>query len=221
MKKIISFISLKIISPCNWGRIKFLITGREYNLSSYDRDYARRLIDVGVWIWISRRRTHLSSYLISFADWFLHLKVWAKNKFKGPRPKFGYWTHAFINDIDGTIIEAIGKGVTDSYFDDVFNCDSIACLAPTFISKEDWKVVSEMVLKKAKEQLGKSYDTIFNLADDSQVSCIELVRVSLMSLPDYEQKFADFEHLILTYKNLTPQMIYDSKSFTALWEVRR
>ena len=221
IKKIISFISLKIISPFNWTRIKFLLTGREYNLSSYHREYARRLMNEGVWIWVARRRTHLTSYLISFADWLLHLKVWAKNKFKGPRPRFGYWTHVFINDVDGTIIEAIGTGVQDSYFDDVFNCDAVACLAPTFISKEEWAQVSEKVIKKAFAQLGKHYDSVFDIADDSEVSCIELVRTCLKEVDNYEEKFKDFEQAIKIYKNLTPQMLYESKSFTVLWEVRR
>jgi hypothetical protein len=119
------------------------------------------------------------------------------------------------------MIEAVGKGVQETYFDDVFDCDSVVCLAPSFASDAEWAAVSEIVLEKARKQLGKKYDTIFNILEDNEVSCIELVRVSLMALPQYDLRFKDFEDMIHIYKNVTPQMLYDSKSFRVVWEVRR
>lgn len=221
LRKIIDFVSLKLISPFNWGRIKFLLTGREFNLRPYDREYARRLMNLSPYLWVSRRRTHLTSYLISFSDFALALWLWMKSKFKGPRPRWGYWTHAFLSDQNEKLIEAVAKGVQEAYFDDVFDCDSVACLAPSFATDEEWKQVSNVVIEMARKQLGKKYDTIFNIADDSEVSCIELVRVALRALPQYDLRFRDFEAMIQQYKNVTPQMLYESKSFRVVWEVRR
>lgn len=220
-RKLIDFVSLKLISPFNWSRIKFLITGREFNLFPEDREYARRLMQLNDYLWVSRRRTHLTSYLISTADFLLALSLWARAKFKGKRPRWGYWTHAFLSDKNCKIFEAVAKGVQEAYFDDVFDCDSVACLVPAFISPEEWRDVSGAVIEVARKQLGKKYDTIFNIADDSEVSCIELVRVALKTLPQYAERFKDFEQLIQQYKNVTPQMLYESKSFAVVWEVRR
>jgi hypothetical protein len=155
------------------------------------------------------------------SDFILALSVWAKAKFKGKRPRWGYWTHAFLSDRNCRMIEAVGKGVQETYFDDVFDCDSVACVAPSFATDLEWSAVSELVLEAARKQIGKRYDTVFNLADDNELSCIELVRVALRSLPQYDLKFKDFEDMILIYKNVTPQMLYESKSFRVVWEVRR
>lgn len=221
MQKVIDFISLKLISPFKWDRIKFLLTGRYYNLTAEDRDRARVLMASGTFLWVSRRRTHLTSYLISFADWALSLSVWVKSRFKGPRPKWGYWTHAFLNLNPTRFIEAVAKGVQEAHFDEVLNVDAVAVLAPAFVSPQEWEELSGRVIEKAKAQLGKKYDTIFNIADEDQLSCIELMRVVLMEVPNYETKFRDFEETIKLYKNVTPEMLYRSKSFVVVWEVRR
>jgi len=221
MQAIIDFISLKIISPFKWDRIKFLITGRYYNLTAEDRDQAREIMAHGNFIWVSRRRTHLTSYLISFADWALSLWVWVRAKFKGPRPKWGYWTHAFLNVSSSKFIEAVSKGVSEAHFDEALNVDAVAVLVPAFVTADEWDEVSAQVVAKARAQLGKKYDTVFNIADDNEVSCIELMRVVLQEVPEYEMKFKAFEETIKLYKNVTPEMLYQSKSFTVLWEVRR
>lgn len=221
MRRLIDFVSLKLISPFNWGRIKFLLTGREFNLLPEDREHARRLMAHAPYLWVSRRRTHFTSYLISTADFLLALKTWVNSKFKGKRPRWGYWTHAFISGTDFKVIEAVACGVQEAYFDRVFDCDSIACLVPSFSNDEEWAEVSKLVIELAHKQIGKKYDTIFNIADDSELSCIELVRVALMAVPQYALKFKDFEEMIQLYKNVTPQMLFESKSFRVVWEVRR
>lgn len=221
LKKIIEFISFKIVSPFNWGRIKFLFTGREFNLLPRDREYARKLMQKSNYIWLSRRRTHLTSYLISFSDWMLQVKHWVKIGFKGSIPRWGYWTHAFINKDDNEFIEAISEGVKESFFDTVLNCDAIVCLEPSAISSVEWVEISKKVVERAKLQEGKKYDAVFNIKDSSEESCIEMVRESLKAIPNYESKFMDFERSIKIYNNLTPQMLYDSSSFKIIWEIRR
>jgi hypothetical protein len=221
IQKIIDFISFKIISPFNWTRIRFLFKGRAYDLTSEDREYARKLMSQCTHIWVSRRQTHLTTYLINFADFALALFYWAKSNFHGPRPKFGYWAHAFINTSATKIVEAVAVGVREINFDDAFDVDSVAALLPSKIPWDLWLQVSALVVKKAEAQEGKKYDSIFNIMDDSKVSCIELVRLALRELGAYQEYFFDFERTISQYKNVTPDMLYHSKSFNVVWEVRR
>ena len=220
-QSIIDFLSLKILSPINWGRIKFLLTGREFDLTPAEREKARDLMEGGYYLWVSRRKTHLTSYFIGFADFALALWAWLKSGFKGKRPKFGYWTHAFIDVDNEKLVEAIAKGVVVSYFDDVFDVDCVAALVPSFLTEKEWENVSEKMREKALSFVGSKYDTIFNLDDESKVSCIELLRAILKAeVPNYEQRFKHFEETIKKNKNVTPQMLYDSKSFRVVWEVR-
>jgi len=222
MKKLIEFISLKIISPFNWTRIKFLFTGRAYDLTSKDREEIREEMQAGLRIWVSRRETHLTTYFIGFFDWALAVWAWFKNGRKGIKPKWGFWTHAFANINSHEIMEAIAKGVTKSMFDDAFNCEAAAALVPANLSVIEWHNISKEIVEELKLQDGKKYDSGFNLKDESKVSCIELMRLVLMKrVKDYHYKFADLEEDVRLYKNLTPQMLYDSKSFKVVWEVRR
>lgn len=221
-QKIIEFISFNIISPFNWTRIKFLLTGRAFDLTPEDREHARTLMEGGVYLWVSRRQTHLTSYLISFGDFALEVLLWFRCGCKTKRPRFGYWSHAFINANGDQLVEAVAKGVREVYFDEVFDCDSAAALVPAFITPNEWVEVSKLVRDQALKDIGKKYDAVFNIEDDSKVSCIELMRSALKKVvPDYDVKFRDFENIIKKYKNVTPQMLFDSKSFVVVWEVRR
>lgn len=222
IEKILEFFSFKIISPLKWEFLKFFFTGRAYDLKPVDREYARDLMKTNMYLWLTRRDTHLTTYLICFSDFALALVVWAHNRFKGKRPRFGYWSHAFINIDDNEIVEAIAKGVTRNYFDDAFDVDGACALLPRFITPEEWAEVQVRLREQLGKNIGLGYDTIFNLADGQKVSCIELVRKVLREVvKDYDIKFKDFEDAIKTYKNLTPQMLYDSKSFRVVWEIRR
>lgn len=221
IQKVIDFVSLKILSPINWGRFKFLLTGREYDLTPAEREAARDLMEGGYYLWVSRRKTHLTSYLIGFADFALALWAWLRAGFKGKRPKFGYWTHAFIDIDDEKLVEAIAKGVVVSYFDEVFDVDCVAALVPAYLTDKEWENVSEKMREKALSFVGSKYDTTFDLKDESKVSCIELLRAIMKAeIPNYELRFKHFEETIKKNKNVTPQMLYDSKSFRVVWEVR-
>ena len=222
MRPIINFISLKIISPFKWTFIKYFFTGRTYDLTPFDREYARMLMNERLYLWVSRRDTHLTTYLICFTDWLLSFLSWAKNKFKGPRPRWGFWSHAFMNYDGNKIVEAVAKGVHKVFFDDAFDCDSVAALVPKNMPIHEWESLRPKIEYELSQQIGKKYDTVFNISDESQVSCIELVRIVLKNeVIDYELKFADFENRIKIYKNVTPQMLYESSDFRCVWEKRR
>jgi hypothetical protein len=220
--KILRFVSLKIISPFKWTWLKYFLTGKTYDLKSSDRESARDLMTLGSYLWVSRRDSHLTTYLISFLDWLLVLKTWIKNGREGMRPRFGFWSHAFMNYDNNEIVEAVGKGVVRNFFDEAFDCDAIAALVPKNISRLEWATLQPKISKELERQIGKKYDTNFDLSEGDKVSCIELVRIVLKNeIEGYDLKFSKFEAIIKMYKNVTPQMLYESKDFVVVWEVRR
>lgn len=224
MRPIIDFISLKLISPCSWTRIKFLLTGREYDLTSRDREMLRDYCHLGVYIWVTRRETHLTTYLITISDYLLELMAYYRNGRVGRKPRLGYYSHAFLNADKNTFVEAIAKGVIQSLFDDVFNVDAVAALAPSGLSVIEWGMYSKKFVEVAKGKIGSRYDTVFNLKDETELSCIELIRMSLrhcMTDADYKLRFKRFEDLITERKNLTPDMIRNCPDFEVVLEMRR
>jgi len=118
---------------------------------------------------------------------------------------------------DFKLMEATAPGVHWSAFMDVFNCDSVCLLRPKNLTREEWNAVIDELLK----QEGKGYDDLFDLADDSRESCVEMCRVSLQQDPDYLADFPDFEAKIKKVGNLTPQMFRDCTDFEVAFEVKR
>lgn len=163
---------------------------------------------------LTRHNGNITSYLISTAHLIL-------SKFK----KVGYYAHALMNledEVNSTddfkLVEATGIGVHYSTFNEVFDkqCSSVALLKPKKLSLDEWN----FVMDKAKQQIGKPYDTLFDLTSDKKLSCVELVRVALSSDPNYKEDFKHFEYMITTYKNLDPQMFYECCEFEIIYETR-
>lgn len=177
-----------------------------------DKRIIKNMITDDYFIILSRRSNHLSTYFISLASFVL-------------TGRFGYWSHSFMNleddvksDDDFRLIEAVGTGIKYSTFEETFGeIDGVVLLIPKNMTLAEWTDV----LDKAKSQLGKPYDSLFDLKTDKALSCVELVRTALMVLPDYETRFAKFEALIQKRKNLTPQMFYDCEDFEIHYQVRR
>jgi hypothetical protein len=164
------------------------------------------------YIIMTRHNGHLSTYAISLAHFLL-------------TGRWGYYGHVLMNledtvdnDDDFRLIEAIGTGVTYSPFNRVLDaqCGSVALLKPKSMSLEYWTTV----LDRAKTELGKPYDTLFDLSNDRALSCVELVRVALQKEPNYATDFANFESMIVKSKNLDPQMFYECPDFEIVYEFR-
>jgi hypothetical protein len=164
------------------------------------------------YIIMTRHNGHLSTYAISLAHFLL-------------TGRWGYYGHVLMNledtvdnDDDFRLIEAIGTGVTYSPFNRVLDaqCGSVALLKPKSMSLEYWTTV----LDRAKTELGKPYDTLFDLSNDRSLSCVELVRVALQKEPNYTTDFANFEAMITKSKNLDPQMFYECPDFEIVYEFR-
>jgi hypothetical protein len=176
-----------------------------------DIDTIKQLLSDEYYIILTRRHNHLSTFMTAFANFFL-------------TGKWGYWSHALMNmedevksDTDFRLVEAIGDGVTFTPFEKVFDVDAAVLLRPRGLSAADWTTVFDAL----NDDIGKPYDTLFDLKNDSSMSCVELVRSALQKLPDYETRFARFEALIAKRKNLTPQMFYDCEDFIVEYQIIR
>lgn len=210
--KIISFISLQILAKIHWNSLKALVNGGVYwDLKEADHDYLRKALTYNYYFILTYRKTHLTSYLINLGN------LITTGKWTG-------WTHFLMNVenevFEGQgfkIMEATGKGVHYSTFMEVFDCDSVSLLKPRNLTIEDWT----LLLDKAKDQYGKPYNTLFDLTNETEISCVQLGLEALRSLPDYQKHFSSFEAMIQKYGNLTPQMYYDCPDFEIVWEVRR
>jgi hypothetical protein len=122
------------------------------------------------------------------------------------------------NNLDFKLIEATGDyGVHYSTFMKVFDCDSICLLKPRGVSLDEWT----KFMDKVKASYGKKYDDLFNLMDEEQVSCVELVLSGLKMLTNYEARFPQLLKLIADSDNLVPQMLYDCGELEICYEARR
>lgn len=186
--------------------------GMYYRLKERDHDTIRQMLKDNYFIILTRRKSHLTTYLIALASAIVERK-------------FSHYTHALMNvegDLNGHVgfklIEATGKGVHFSTFMEVFDCDSVVLLTPKGLTAEQWTKVLDTV----KAQFGKPYDDLFDIMSDSNVSCVEMVYWGLKSLPDYEQRFPKLIAAIENSgNNLTPQMLYDTGELEVAFEVRR
>lgn len=170
----------------------------------------RNLLIPNYYIILTHRKNHLSTFFVSLASWVV-------------TGKWSYWAHALMNledevksDNDFRLIEATGAGTHYSPFELVFKVHGVVLLKPKNMSAEHWT----KVMDKANSELGKPYDSLFDLKNDRRLSCVELVRTALMAEPDYEKNFANFEKMICENKNLTPQMFYDCPDFEVVYEIR-
>jgi hypothetical protein len=176
-----------------------------------DLDTIRGMLAKDYYIIVTWRSNHLSAYFTSFANLVL-------------TGHWGRWSHVLMNLEDGVgsdddfrFVEAIGVGSKLSTFSEVTDVNGIALLRPKRMPIEDWTAV----LDKAKTEVGKPYDTLFNLKDDTKVSCVELARDSLQAEPDYAQNFPDLERLIAKGHNLSPDMFYNCTDFEVAFMARR
>ncbi len=188
------------------------------HISYEDQEKIRDMLVGNYFVILSHRKNHLSTYMVCLANFVLTFK-------------WGYWSHALMNledkvadksdfrivgMTDRALIESTGNGVHYTPFDQVFDAHGIALLKPKTMTLEKWTGV----LDKAKAQLGKPYDTLFDLTNDQALSCVELVRVVLQAEPNYETDFANFEAMIKKSKNLSPQMFADCEDFEIVFEAR-
>jgi hypothetical protein len=181
-------------------------------LSADDKAMIMEMLKHDYYIIATRHGNHLSTYAISLAG-FLGTGRWST---------YGHVLMNMEDEVqspeDFRLVEAIGTGSRYSTFEEVFgDADGVCLMKPKSMSADHWT----NVLDKAKTEVGKPYDTLFDLATDTAVSCVELVRDALMGEPHYAEDFPNFEKMINKIKNLTPQMFRDCPDFNVVYEIRK
>jgi hypothetical protein len=147
--------------------------------------------------------------VVSFLSW-VKTGIWAN------------YTHVLMNCDSITdpadrqsfkFVEATATGVHYSTFDEIFACDSVCLLTPMNIDNTEWTKIIDALLK----QQGKPYDDLFDLSDDTHVSCVELVLNALKAV-NYKEEFSNLDELITKEKNLVPQMYRICTDFVVKYE---
>lgn len=208
--QIVDFFIVKIFGKISWAGLKYFFTGSEYDLSDGQIDRVTTLLQNGRYVVLTRRDSHLSTYMVSLAHWLLTLK-------KDSRPKFARWSHVLMHIESGLnldIIESAGRGVQRVSFYRALCVDHICVLKPKYLNNDQMEQVNEL----AKSYIGTLYDSTFDLHNDNRISCVELIyrtimRVSPGALPNLNA-------MILKYGNLTPQMFYDCGDFEIVLEMK-
>jgi len=171
----------------------------------------KKVLDQDYYIICSVHYTHLSYWLISIAQ-KIKRGTWAK------------WGHVFMNyDYDKTdkpmFCEATGRiGVRVIGFEELMAGDGFVLLKPKNLDLDKFTSVIDAGLKK---NIGKPYDDLFDMQNQTRLSCVELVLVVLEQIPGYKDFFKKFFTMQKTIKTITPDSYPDCGDFEELCSVRR
>lgn len=197
---------IELMAKVKWRQNKNLTSADVAELKDrFARDY---------YIIVTRKSNYLTTFMIALGNWFL-------------TGKWGFYSHALMNledevtsSEDYRFIEATGKGTNFNTFDGVFkHVDAVGLVLPRshIMTRAEWTTC----LDKAKTYLGRPYDNLFNLKNDLEINCVELVRLALQALPNYAERFPNFEALIVSKKKLTPDMFHECADFELVYAVKR
>lgn len=200
----IAFIEL--MAKIKWHQRKHLSVEDQAELQArFTKDY---------YIIVTRKSNYFTTFLIALGNWML-------------TGRWGFYSHALMNledevtsDADYRFIEATGKGTNFNTFDGVFeHVDAVGLVLPKahIMSREEWTEC----LDKAKTYLGTPYDNLFDLRNSLEINCVELVRLALQALPDYNEKFPNFEAMLARKKKLVPDMFTECEDFEVVFTVKK
>lgn len=179
-------------------------------LSDHDTRTISKLLSSGYYIILTGEKWSLKSFIVKFLTLIL-------------TGKWTNYSHVLMN-CDNVIdenavssfkfVEAVPKyGVHYIDFNTAFRCDNVCLLTPRTVDNEEWTRIIDGLL----QQTGKPYDSLFDLSNNTKVSCVELVLDALKS-SDYKEDFANFDNLINSTGNLVPQMFKDCPDFSVVFE---
>ena len=179
---------------------------RKGRLSQEERRILAEYFAKGYYIILTGNPGHLSSLLVSVMTWF-KLGRWSK------------YSHALMNcDFMDSVedkdkfkfVEATAIGVHYSSFDEALDCDYVCLLTPKNVDNEEWTRVIDNLVKSN----GRPYDDLFDLADSSHMSCVEVVVDAFKGI----EVFEDLDIMIMLEKNLLPQMFKECNDFEVAYE---
>lgn len=191
----------RLVSRINWGR--------KTTLSEQDKIEIATLLATDYYIILVGSRSRLSSIIVSFFSW-IKTGDWAR------------YTHVFMNCDNITdprlrvgykFVEAQVSGVAYATFDDVFLCDRVCLMTSRQLGAEEWTRVIDSLLM----DVGKPYDDLFDIVDNSRMSCVEVVWSALRASSNTDA-FQEFDKLIDKTGNLVPQMYRDCTDFESVYE---
>lgn len=190
-----------------------LVIWNEYNeITEEQKDEIAHLLADDYYVILTGDNGTLSSWTVSFLTW---LKT----------GKWSHYSHAlmncdFVSDPNDRnkfkFVEATAVGVHYSTFDHVFACDHVCLLSPRNMSVEEWTTVIDALITYN----GRPYDDLFDLADSSRMSCVEVVVKSLEAMPAYENKFKELNKHLKNGNDLLPQTFKDCGDFVVSYEVK-
>jgi hypothetical protein len=196
LQKLQEWFIMDVLAKVKWKQ--------QHPLTEAQLDTLNELLSDDYFIIATRRSNFLTSFFINFGHFLL-------------TGKFGFYTHVLMNlenevatEDDFRFIEATTHGTKYSTFDQVFSgVDAVSLIKPKDMTLDEWTEC----LDAARLKLGTPYDSLFNIKNDQEINCVELIRIALQALPDYSTRFANLEKLLAKKKKLTPQMIVDCPDF--------
>lgn len=175
------------------------------------REIINRLAS-GYYIILTGNNYHLSSLAVKFMSW---VKTGTWSRYSHVLMNCDYLDHP-ADVFDFKFMEATVSGVHYSTFEEVFDCDSVCLLSPANMDNKEWSKIIDALVKNKD----KPYDDLFQLADDTHISCVELVRDALKADGSYDDNFGNLEYMIQTEGNLLPQMFRDCPDFIVFYETK-
>ena len=203
------FQKIQILLIKGMAKVHWQQTSR---LSDEHKQELKEKLTKDYYIIATRRDNQLTTFFICLGNYLL-------------TRKWGRYTHVLVNLEDEVksltdfrLIEATGKGVHFSTFEEVFEPTyDIILIVPNNMTLKQWTVA----LDKAKTYLGRPYDNLFDLKSDLEINCVELIRLALLDTADYETNFAEFEKLVKSKKKLTPDMFAQCADFKVVYRIKR
>lgn len=193
-------------------RIPLVVWNRHNDITEAQKDEIALLLADDYYVILTGDNGTLSSWFVSFLTWV-------------KTGKWSHYSHALMNcdfvtdpeDRDKfKFVEATAVGVHYSTFDHVFECDHVCLLSPRNMALDDWTIAIDALLTYN----GRPYDDLFDLADSSRMSCVEVVVSSLEAMPAYKDKFVELNRYLDSGKHLLPQTFKDCGDFVVSYEVK-
>jgi hypothetical protein len=137
--------------------------------------------------------------------------------------KWPKYTHILMNlevDLEDhpdrfLLIESTNSGVHFSTFESIMQCDNV-CLTTVDITRAQWDRVRIGLAK----QLGKKYDDLFDIMDNTHVTCVEMCWDAFDELDDRRIILPSLVRKIAIQRHLVPEDFLHGNEFILVYETK-